>query len=987
MSFSLFQLFLIGTGYLLLLFGIAHITDRGWIPKQIVRHPLTYILSLGVYASAWAFYGAVGFAYEYGYGFLTYYLGLCGAFLLAPVLLLPIFRLTRTYQLSSLADLLTFRYRSQWAGSLVTLFMVLGTLSLLSLQIQAFTSSGKILAPKISEDILGVGFCVVITVFSILFGARMGHSGEHNDGLVMSIAFESLVKLTALLILGSYALFEVFGGMAELDEWLQTYGIRISALERTLADSAWRSLLLIFFASAIVLPHMFHMAFTEGRNPQALFKASWGVPIYLLLMSLPIQPILWAGIKSGSPTLPEYFTLGITLASETPWLSIIAFIGGLSAASGLIIVSTLALSGMVLNHIVLPIYPPPAHLNIYRWLTWVRRGLIAIIITLAYLFYMLTEGRMALAELGILAFSGLLQLLPGILAVLYWPLANRIGFLSGLIIGIVLWCLTMLFPLLFHIDPTQWLPIDLGLHIEREHWYVYTLGTLTINVTVFVLVSLLSTMSREEESAAQACSVDTLSRPQRRELVATSSEEFKQCLAKPLGAQVAAREVEKALHELTLPNIEYRPYALRRLRDQIEVNLSGLMGPKIAQNIVKQHLSFKPLNTGITSHDIHFVERSLEDYQSRLTGLAAELDSLRRYHRQTLQNLPIAACSLGSDLEILMWNQAMEDLTGIAAEQVIGAHLSSLPGPWSKLLKRFAEGEQAHQHKQRVDVVGQPRWFNLHKSTIEGPRETEGGIVVLIEDQTELRILENELIHSERLASVGRLAAGVAHEIGNPVTGIACLAQNMKLETNDDNVLDIANQVLTQTKRISSILQTLMNFSRTGNHSQANQHAPADIHRCVSEAIKLLSLNSKNKDIQFHNECSSDLIVIGDEQRLVQVFINLLSNACDASEPGGNIFITGNVTDYSAIIEVSDEGSGIPEDQLDHIFEPFYTTKGPDEGTGLGLALVYSIIEEHYGHIQVISPAHADRPGGTKIIINLPAQQNKNHSTGADSIG
>jgi signal transduction histidine kinase len=230
-------------------------------------------------------------------------------------------------------------------------------------------------------------------------------------------------------------------------------------------------------------------------------------------------------------------------------------------------------------------------------------------------------------------------------------------------------------------------------------------------------------------------------------------------------------------------------------------------------------------------------------------------------------------------------------------------------------------------------------------------------------------------MHSERLASVGRLAAGVAHEIGNPVTGISSLAQNLKLETDDPSILETADQIQQQTRRISAILQSLMNFARTGNHAHANRYEPVSIHRCVEESINLLSLSDKGMGIQYLNECPANLQILGDEQRLVQVFVNLLANARDASPDGGTIRVSGKGDGYSAIIEVIDEGTGIPADQLDHIFEPFYTTKAPNKGTGLGLSLVYSIVEEHYGNVQVESPADTERQRGTCVRLRLPAYE------------
>ena len=175
-SFELSQLILISAAYLLLLFGVAWTSEKGLIPRWVIRHPLTYTLSLGVYASAWAFYGTVGLAYQYGFGFLASYLGVTGAFLLAPVLLYPILRVTRTYQLSSLADLFAFRFRSTWAGVLTTLFMLVGLLPLLALQIQAVADSIGILSREPLQEKVALSYCGLIILFTILFGARHIHS-------------------------------------------------------------------------------------------------------------------------------------------------------------------------------------------------------------------------------------------------------------------------------------------------------------------------------------------------------------------------------------------------------------------------------------------------------------------------------------------------------------------------------------------------------------------------------------------------------------------------------------------------------------------------------------------------------------------------------------------------------------------------------------------------------------------------------------------
>ena len=970
-SYSLGQLIFISTAYLLILFGIAWLSERGIVPRRLVHHPLTYTLSLGVYASAWAFYGTVGLAYQYGYGFLAVYLGLSGAFLLAPVLLNPILRITRTYQLSSLADLFAFRFRSTWAGALTTLFMLVAVLPLLALQIQAVVDSIVILTREPQSARVALGFCAWIILFTILFGARHIATREKHQGLVFAIAFESLVKLVALSAVGLYAVYGVFGGPGGLENWLMENQLALATLHSPLQEGPWRTLLLVFFAAAIVMPHMYHMTFTENLNPRSLVFASWALPLFLLLMSLAIPPILWAGLRLGIDTHPEYFTLGLGIWVDSPVLSLVAYIGGLSAASGLIIVVTLALSGMALNHLVLPLYQPPSGGNIYRWLKWTRRTLIVAIIMAGYGFYYMLGPRQGLANLGIVSFVATLQFLPGALSVLYWPAANRRGFVAGLLAGMSVWIFTMLLPLMGS-WPGFYIPgLDIIYVLDDTSWHLAAIASLAANVLAFTLVSLFTDLSPEEQAAAEACAVDNVRRPQRRDLVAGSPQEFATQLAKPLGAKTAQKEVEKALRDLQLPFDECRPYALRRLRDRIEANLSGLMGPSVAQDMVETFLPYRTDSETYVTEDIHFIESRLEDYQSRLTGLAAELDALRRYHRQTLQELPMGVCSLAKDQEILMWNRAMEELTGVQALQVVGSRLSTLASPWRELLEEFVKQPDEHLHKKRLGLDGQTRWFSLHKAAIVEPLSpVNSGLVLLVEDLTETQSLEDKLVHSERLASIGRLAAGVAHEIGNPITGIACLAQNLREEREQDGeIIETSNQIIEQTKRVSRIVQSLMSFAHAGSRQSTERVCIADT---ASEAIGLLSLNKRSLDVHFYNLCIPEHCVEGDPQRLAQVLINLLSNARDASPSGGAIRVRSEAGEHTIDLIVEDEGSGIPKAIIDRLFEPFFTTKEPGEGTGLGLALVYSIVEEHYGQITIDSPVDPVRECGTRIRVTLP---------------
>ncbi|MFT5710009.1 MAG: signal transduction histidine kinase/Na+/proline symporter [Halioglobus sp.] len=996
MSYSLTQIVLFIVAYLTVLFGVAYLADRGTIPKKITHHPAVYVLSLGVFAGAMATNGTIALAYNYGYSFLLYYLGAVMMFVMATVLLMPLLRLCRIYQLSSLADVLTFRFRSQRVGAAITIAMCLTLLPLLALQIQVVANSINILAGGTNfgestgqrQDGLALLFCIIIIVFSILFGTRHVSSQYRNTGLVTAIAFESLVKLAALFILFFASIYGVFGGFSGLEDWLAQRPAIHNILDRPMRGDTARSLLLIFFAGAVCMPHIFHMTFAENTDSRDLHTSAWGLPLYLMLLSLPILPVTWAGIKLEQSLPLEYTGLAIGLILESTHVSVAAFVAGLSAASATIIVTTLALANMCVNHLVLPLHNlqiDPTK-NLYTQLKWMRRSFITLLILGGYVFHLVISGKESLSQLALVAFIGTLQFLPGVVATLYWPAANRKGLLTGLGAGLTVWFLSMLLPVFSNFEPNfldYFYPTWMG-DIESI-WTAATMVSLAINTVLFAVVSLLTPAHAEEVIAADICSMDDLNRPTRQLLSLHSPSEFAEQLANALGEKAANDEIRRALADLQFNSDESRPYALRRLRNRIEANLSGLLGPAVAHSILTRCIPFRPeLYEG--TEDINLIERNLDRAQMQFTGMAADLDNLRRHYRQTLNKLPIGVCSLGSYGELLMWNRAMENITGISSQAVLGSLLDSLPQPWCDILTNFAAGEADSVMKHQVglsnsDDKKRGLWVSLHRAAIAASANRDSGSdteynedrVILVEDISHSELLEEELIHSERLASIGRLAAGVAHEIGNPVTGIACLAQNLEYETEPAEIRHMAHDILAQTDRVSRIVESLVNFSHTGSKSGETRLSPSNLADCVDEAINLLQLDHQAKPVRFNNHCDRELVVLADSQRLLQVFINLLGNARHACQDEGHVSIVASRDGDLITTDIEDNGCGVPPHLLTQVFEPFFTTKDPGEGTGLGLALVYSIMEDMNGSVHLKSPLSEGEFPGTRVSLQLPS--------------
>ncbi|WP_428035904.1 sensor histidine kinase [Amphritea sp.] len=962
MNFNLTSLLLIAIAYLAALFGTAYITERGWIPKRVIYHPLTYVLSLGVFTSVWTFYGAFAIAKESGYSFLASYLGASAAFFLAPVILIPILRITRTYELSSLADLFAFRFRSATAGTLTALFSLIAILPLISIQIQAVSDSLHILNQDFSSDQIAIGFCTLIALFTILVGARNPSLRYNRTGLIIAMATGSLIKLFAIVTIAIYALYNVLDGPGGLDLWLQQHPQEQAVFATQLDSNLWRTMLLGFFSAIIVMPHTFHMMFTENTSSNSLHKASWGVPLYLLILALAVPPILWAGIKLGVADQPAFLILHLGIKLESNFLTTLAFIGGLTAASGIIIVATISIASMLQNHLILPLIPPLSTQKLYSRLLWLRRILIIIMMLGSYLFYTEVGLNYNIHWLGTLAFIAFMQFLPGILATLFWPGANRAGFCLGLVVGMGIWIISMFTGLL-----SGALSNDSSI-LDQHNWHQIAIYALTANITVFLLGSILTRSSQEEISSASACLHNSLQRPIGPQLNISHSDELVTMLSSRLGKATAQKEIEHALQELNIVSGELNAIDLMRLRTLIESRLSALFGPVEASALLNQQVRKDSLDQYRT-RDIHLLEGQLENYQTRLSGLAAELDNLRRHHRMTLQRLPVGACSLDEKGQIIFWNEEMEQFTGLQNSAVLTKKLISLPSPWGELLNDFSSQEQNHLLSQHLLINGENCWLSLHKASLADNSES---MVILLENETENQILVNRLSHNERLASIGRFAAGVAHEIGNPVTGIACLAQNLKYETDDEIVLESGEQIVAQTNRITRIVQSLIRFAHTGQSDSQQFEEHINLKELTDEALHLVSMDSRSREIKLINNIDAALNISGDPQRLMQVFVNLINNACDASPTDSSVWLEAEQNANSIEIRVNDEGSGISPEHHSKLFEPFFTTKDPGKGTGLGLPLVYNIIEEHYGSINIVSPANKNQNNGTQVVITLP---------------
>ncbi len=443
--------------YASVLFLIAFLAERRAARGQLgwLRSPIVYTLSLSVYCTGWTFYGAVGTASRSGLDYIPIYLGPSLVFFGWWLIIRKLVRIGHAQRISSIADLLSSRYgKSGAVGVVVTLLAVVGSTPYIALQLQSLTlsftafSAQSAEVPALGAEVTAFWLAVGLAAFAILFGTRNVDANEQHHGVVTAIAVEAVVKLVALLAVGIFVVWGIGleGGVFG--------GIEASALNTDrIFTPRWVTLTFLSASAIICLPRMFQVMVVENADERHLFTAAWAFPLYLFLISLFVLPIALSGqqlLPEGSN--PDLFVLSVPLSRGQDELALLAFLGGFSAATSMVIVATIALSTMISNHIVLPLW-----LSVNRGRTEMsgdvrnvlltsRRASIGIVLALGYLYFRITGGSAALASIGLIAFAGVAQLLPSLIGGIYWRGATRTGALGGIGIGFLIWAYTLFLP-------------------------------------------------------------------------------------------------------------------------------------------------------------------------------------------------------------------------------------------------------------------------------------------------------------------------------------------------------------------------------------------------------------------------------------------------------------------------------------------------------------------------------------------------------------
>ncbi|UCD35821.1 MAG: PAS domain S-box protein [Nitrospiraceae bacterium] len=979
--FSPTVLFFIIFAYLVLLFLIAHFAEkmekRG---SSIVSNPYVYSLSLAVYCTSWTFYGSVGKAANSGLNFLTIYIGPTLMAVLWWVVLRKIVYLCKQNRITTISDFISSRYgNSLFLSALVTCVVVIGITPYLGLQLKAIMTTFSILAGKPEgSHFAGWFITLLLGAFAVFFGARRLDVSERHGGLVFAVAFESAVKLIAFLSVGFFVTYGLFNGFGDIFARIRESpyaSLMTIGNNSNVSFTEWTSLTFLSMMAIMFLPRQFHVSVVENSSPDHIRKAMWLFPLYLFLINIFVLPIAYSGLLTGgSADSADYFVLSIPLNQGIPALALFAFLGGFSAATAMVIVESLALSTMVMNSIVMPaVWRLDAVKGFYVMILNTRRIIILGLVFLGYAFAVNIGEFYSLVDIGLKSFEAVTIIAPSFLLGLYWKGGNKKGAAAGIIAGFAVWMYTLMIPALlragiisgsgtlgtlFHsslLNPTALFGLK-GL----DRWSHSLFWGLLFNILLYVAVSL-TTRQSEAEAGQSMIFVDSYSPLQvgisRRP---NSLDEIEKTLIDYIGPSEAYHTIQSFMARNNITAQTITGEGLVQLRREAEIILSGALGPSISSLIFRDRTTITPDEKAEISDSVKKISSSLRLSRQELAEKNRQLALLKEFSENIIESVPLGITTLDEDLRVRYWNQAMEKIIGVTKDDALDLQASLLLkcleiNLFSPIVR---EGETLCKRNigSNAQII-----LKVHLSRLTGNQK---GYVLLMEDITEKKKIEEDLFRTSKHASIGRLAAGVSHEIGNPLASISSLVQELLSEQLSPFAAESLATVNTHIDRIARIVRNLGNFARLRPREKTLVH----LKDILENTTSLVRYDKNFKKIDIRTEIDDIPALKLDPDQIQQVFLNFILNARDAMPEGGRLTISIRRQNGSVEAVFADTGTGIDYEHRDKIFDPFFTTKGPFKGTGLGLSICYSIIRDHGGKIEVESV----NGGGSRFIIRLP---------------
>ncbi|MFN4143299.1 NahK/ErcS family hybrid sensor histidine kinase/response regulator [Aestuariivirga sp.] len=1018
-----------GLIYLGALFAVATYGDRmartsgTWTVRA--GRPLIYALSLGVYCTSWTYFGSVGIASRTGLDFLPIYIGPILVFALGWKLLQAIAQLTKRHNIASIADFLSARYgKSQALGALVAVIAVIGIVPYISIQLKAVAVSLQVLIaePEWSREILrpstgldGLSLFVALTmgIFAILFGTRHIDTTEHQDGMILAIAVESMVKLLAFVAVGAFAVFGLMGGAGAFLERAAANPEVRALFSGGLDGGQWLTMTLLAAFAVVLLPRQFHVAAVENASREEIRRAAWLFPAYLVAINLFVIPIAVAGLlllPAGSDG--DTFVLALPVQAESPGFALIAFLGGLSASTAMVIVECIALSIMVCNNLVVPLLlrrqveRSEVHKDMGETLILVRRVAIMVVLALAYAYYRMIGSSAALAQVGLLSFAAVAQFAPAFFGGLVWRRATARGAMWGITAGFAVWAYTLLLP---SFADAGWIgrgfleegAFGIGLLRARTLFAMEfsplthgVIWSLLANITAYVAGSLMRQPTPIER--VQATSFVT------RDIQPGSGSGFKLWRT----AVTAERLEETVARYIGADRARAAFEGFRAQQGQI-----GARGGEADVRLIRfaEHLLASAV--GVASARL-VIALMLERHSTHARGAMKLLDDASaaiQHNRDLLQsaidNVDQGLAVFEPGMTLICWNSTLQEFLGLGSDlnrvgtpitEVIGAFLARTASGRDAVDDRVEKIAVSHEvFRERRADTGQV--FEFRSSPMP-----DGGVVVTVIDATESVLAAEELQRvneslerrvRERTAELTRLneqlaqakaeadaanlsktrfIAAASHDILQPLNAArlftSTLVERMKRSKDGELVRNVDSSL----EAVEEILSALLDISRLDAGAMKADAAPFRI----DEILQALSLEfgpaARKKGLRF-TVIPCGLSLMTDRKLLRRVLQNFVSNAIKYTREG-RVLMGCRRRGNLLRIEVHDTGPGIPESKLDVIFQEFQRLHTDGDGTsGLGLGL--SIVERMAKVLE--APVHVrSQPGrGSVFAIDIPVAE------------